>query len=185
MLMKSSQNKIVNLGSGGARIAGADNVDSADNIEADIKLDLKSYPWDIIPSDRYQTAYFFHCIEHIEKKYWLRVLDEIWRILEPGGLLVISYPEFEKVAQNWINNYQGKRDFWEKTIFGRQAWEGDYHVSAVWTPELIEKMLSIGFTIEKSYPEPNQPFNTVIKAHKGPRPPSYEDVLNREVLGRE
>lgn len=184
MSNQSLPNKIINLGAGGSKIAGADSVDSSEETKPDIVLDIKNtYPWPI-QDGRYQTAYFFHCIEHIEKKYWIRILDEIWRILEPGGLLVISYPEFAKVAQHWIDNYQGRRDFWEKTIFGRQAWIGDYHVSAVYTPELVEMMLSIGFNVEKAYPEPKQEFNTVIKAHKGVRPPSYEDALVKEVFGQ-
>jgi ubiquinone/menaquinone biosynthesis C-methylase UbiE len=35
-----------------------------------------------------------HILEHIETKYKVKVLGELWRVLKPGGILDIEVPNF-------------------------------------------------------------------------------------------
>lgn len=170
---------ILNIGCGTTKISGAWNIDSSPLVGADEVVDIKKFPW-ALDSNHYEKIYFFHCIEHIEKRLWPAILHEMWRVLLPEGQLVISYPNAEIIFRHWLDNYQGKRNFWEKTIYGRQAYPGDYHVSAVYTPELLETLRDSGFKDGLSYPEPQQEFNTVIKCYKGLKLPTYEELLVKE-----
>lgn len=176
-------NKILNLGSGPVRITDADSADNLDSEFVDIKLDIKQFPWPI-EDERYEKIYWFHCIEHIEKPLWGQVLQEIWRILTPGGQVYISYPEFEVVAKYWLDNKAGRRDLWERVIYGRQLYPGDYHISLVYTPELIELCKDEGFSLVKRFPEPMQEFNTVLMIQKEDKLPTYSELLKKEVMER-
>lgn len=177
------QSKILNLGCGANKITGAVNVDSSPDAEVDIQMDLKEFPWFKLEEGFYEKVYFLHCIEHIEKVYWEMVFSEIWRVMAPGGELVLAYPEFEKILRAWLDNRQGMRDFWEAAIYGRQLYKGDYHVAAAHSPEMIELLQSLGFRLEKKMDEPKQDFNTVLILTKIDKPITYEEALNMEVFG--
>jgi predicted SAM-dependent methyltransferase len=173
--------KLLNLGCGSTKITGAWNVDMSPDVGADQVQDLRK-PFEMLEG-HYSEVYFFHCIEHLEKKYHPFVLDQIWRVMELGGKLIISYPEFENIARNWLENKGNDRAFWEATIYGRQLYPGDYHISAISTTILRELLFELGFEVEAYYPEPGQDFNTVLIARKAERPITYEEVLKLEVFG--
>lgn len=176
----SSQPEILNLGSGSAKITGALNVDSSLECYPDLVASLKEpLPFE---DNRFNKVLLFHCIEHIEKRLQPLVLSEIWRVLKPGGIFLCSYPEFSKIVTNWLENKKSDRDFWEKTIYGRQLYPGDYHVTVMDTPTFKETLFEYGFDVFEIFPEPRQDFNTVIKARKVDKPKTYEQVLYEDVF---
>src|SRR6185436_18166651 len=101
----------LNYGCGEQPLEGYTNVDSVQNkitkpdLIADIKLG--SLPFD---NETFEEICALHCIEHIERGWWPRVFQEFHRILQPNGLLILAYPEFERCAHNFITNYKGARD---------------------------------------------------------------------------
>lgn len=172
--------KTLNLGCGTEKIIGAVNVDMAAEAKPDLQFDITSrFP---LEDCSFDEVYFFHCIEHIEKFKHLFVLAEIHRVLKLGGTLYISYPEFEKICKNWLANFEGRRKFWEATIFGRQLYKGDYHCAAVNTLEIRQAFDDIGFRLEKNFSEPAQPFNTVLVAERLPRTPTYEQLIYEDIF---
>lgn len=173
---------ILNLGCGEEKITGATNVDVNPVTKCELTFDIKKpFP---LKDDAYDKVYLFHTIEHIEKKHRLNVLKEIRRVMRDDAELIISYPEFSEIINNWLTNKNCDRIFWEATIYGRQSYEGDYHYAAVHTPEFIEHLKMVGLKVEKQFPEPRQEYNTVLKCSKSMPLLSYEEVLYNEVFKR-
>ena len=155
-----------NLGCGSNKLPGCINVDINPENNPDIVADFRQpFPSDFEPADR---VFLFHTIEHIEAKHHLSVYLQAHRLLKSGGLFVLSYPEFAICADRFIKNYKGQRDFYRATLYGRQLFPADYHVTPMDTQEVVASLLACGFTsIEvKQEPVPNE-FNTIVKCVKG------------------
>lgn len=168
-----------NFGCGTNKIKGFINVDCNKDVKPDVVMDLKkSLP---IKDGVVDQIVLYHTIEHIAKCYHLSLLLEFWRILKPKGKLTISYPEFEKIAQNWINNFKGQREFWEATIYGRQTSSSDFHVSLMDSKEFAVVLRSLGFFGVRHFTE-TEPFNSIISCVKGASKKDYSDVIKEEIF---
>jgi len=172
--------KKLNLGCGAARITDAVNVDMNPDVKPDLCFNLtESFP---LSDEQFDEVYFFHCIEHIEKFKQPSVLAEIHRVTKLGGTVYISYPEFSEIANHWLKRTNNDRSFWEKTMFGRQLYAGDYHYAAMDTVEFKETLFLAGFNVKKQFQEPTQPFNTVLVLERGYTLPTYEELLYKEIF---
>lgn len=178
--MKEAAPVKLNLGCGTNKIPGFLNVDTEKTCKPDILCDFvsKKLP---LKSGTVDEIVFFHCIEHIRKCFHKRILTEIWRLLKPGTQVFISYPEFSKCYKNWATNFRGKRDFWEKTMFGRQLYASDYHVCAMHTPEFKDLLKDCGFESITNISEEIEPHNTIVTATKGLKPLNYEDLIRADI----
>lgn len=171
--------RVLNLGCGAGKIEGAINVDFSEKVNPDLCFDVtKVFP---LEDKSFDEVYFFHCIEHIEKWKHPFVFAEIHRILRLDGILYISYPEFRETAKLWLDQ-KLDRKFIEATIFGRQAYPGDYHFCAMDSLEVRQLLEDIGFKLISQFSEPTQKFNSVLVAERLPRTISYEEVLYNEVF---
>lgn len=170
----------LNLGCGSRKIPGYVNIDS----ELACKPDRV---WDFVnsqlpyASNSVDEILLFHTIEHVQKIKHLAILNDFWRVLKPDAGLIISYPEFAPCVQNWLDDFRGERKFWEATIFGRQLYPGDFHVCAMETGEFINLLNKAGFHGIFAQPEPDEPYNTIVSAVKGPKPTSYEDIIKLDM----
>lgn len=171
----------LNIGCGRNKINGCINLDIEPSVEPDIIHDFRTrLPFE---SDSMLEVYMFHVIEHIEEKHHEFILENIWNVLKPGGKVYISYPEFTACATNYIQNYRGDRNFWKHTLYGRQMYKGDYHIALMDSTQFTFLLRQIGFTNVQSTPEKNEPWNSVVKAIKGEKVPTYEDNLRATVFG--
>lgn len=162
-----------NFGCGDNRIEGTINVDINEKFKPDAVMNfLEPLP---IESNTVDLIYFLHVVEHISKKNHQLVFQEFHRILRMGGIICIAYPEFIRCAMNYINNYKGKRDFWEATIYGRQSTEFDFHVALMDSPRFGFFLKLCGFEILENRPEIRESFNSVMIARKIERPPTAEE----------
>lgn len=165
---------ILNLGCGEGKVSGATNVDINSVTNPDLVCDIRrKLPFDTNSVDE---ILFYHTIEHIEKRYHQDIFRELNRILKPNGILNIAYPEFLEIVENWKTNYQGKKDFWEMTIYGAQRSPSDFHVVIMHTPDVKLELIKAGFRILAAVPEPLEKFNTYIRAAKD-KLLTYEDIL--------
>lgn|ERR1035437_3675140 len=172
--------KKLNLGCGANKIKGFINID----IEPSVKPDLIcNFITQKLPyrKNSIGEVLLYHTIEHINKCYHISVLAEIFRVLKPGGLFYISYPEFLKCVKNWRTNYRGRKAFWEATIFGRGLYLADFHVCIMNTPDFVKLLEDCGFIEIQSKPEPTDTFNTMVCCKKGLAIPNYEDLLQRDM----
>ncbi len=171
----------LNLGCGYSKISGAVNVDSNPQCHPDVTFDIcETFP---LGSSLFDEVYFFHTIEHIQKRYHRSVFLEINRVMKEGGKLFLSFPEFSKVALHWLQNFLGKREFWEATIFGRQLGPGDFHVCAMDSDELKQTLEECGFYDLRFRPEFNESYNTLVYGVRTIPQKMYAEILYDEVLG--
>jgi predicted SAM-dependent methyltransferase len=167
----------LNLGCGTRKIEGCINVDTFG--KPDVCANILHLPF---KSETIDKIYLFHTIEHIEDIKHYDLFMEFRRILKDNGELIISYPEFTKCAQNFIENKNGDRVFWGRTIYGRQSYPGDYHVALMYTPWFKNFLRDVGFNDIKDFPEPGEPYNTVIKCKKDIRPLSLVERYKRDIF---
>lgn len=172
----------LNLGSGENKIDGFINVDAEPDTKPDLCLDFRIEPLPFGDGE-VDEIWILHCIEHLERRYWGRFFFECRRVLRPDGMFVLAYPEFRVCCDYYLKNYREKQDYWLATIFGRQHYPADYHVTAVNSAELKTILEGQGFykISYKPEDEPNE-FNSTLIAH---RPPAgiamREDVLVQEL----
>src|SRR5665213_279075 len=146
-----------NIGGGLQKIEGYLNIDIDPDMKPDIIHDITKPPIPVEENSAKQIL-FIHVIEHIDKWHHFNILMDLQRILHPQGVIYIAFPEFEKVAMNWITNHKGNRTYWEAAIFGRGGNTYDRHVAAMSSIEVQEMMLEVGFSNIKITPEPGQEF---------------------------
>lgn len=169
---------ILNCGCGVHKLPDCINVDLQG--KPDIRADILRLP---IKSDSVDKIYLFHTIEHIEKIKHFDLFFEFRRVLREGGEVIVSYPEFTICAKFFIDNYKGMREFWEKTIYGRQSTPDDFHVSLMYTPWFKNFLRDVGFDNIREFLEPGQECNTVVKCKKGEKPLTKVERYKRDFFG--
>jgi predicted SAM-dependent methyltransferase len=170
---------LLNLGCGKGKIRGAVNIDINSDVGPDLVHDIRTpLPYD---KETVDEVVLYHTIEHIEKSQHDTIFIDIWRVLKPDGLFILTYPEFSTCVNNWLSNDRGMRDFWEATIYGAQRYPSDYHVCAIDTVTLVQRLINMGFSLVKHCSEPAEPYNTILKVKKDILL-TYEDVLKVQCL---
>jgi predicted SAM-dependent methyltransferase len=93
-----------------------------------------------IPKETASSIYACHVFEHFSYHIQQRVLRRWRELLKPGGNLILSVPDFEKVTSSYA---QGKKDFeWmQSVLMGGQEYPGNFHF-AVFTAVHLSKLLS-------------------------------------------
>lgn len=87
---------ILNLGCGKARIPGSIGVDRVrieNYVDIVHNLDETPYPFG---NDSVDEIHFYHVLEHLQNP--VRKLEEIHRILKPGGVLFMRVPHFSAMG---------------------------------------------------------------------------------------
>jgi predicted SAM-dependent methyltransferase len=79
----------LNLGCGTNKLAGWENHD------ADVDV-TKPLPW---PDDSASHISIEHCIEHVAYKAAIEFFKEAYRVLAPGGVLRVTVPSLEQIAE--------------------------------------------------------------------------------------
>ena len=172
----------VNLGCGSNKIKGWINIDINPEFDPDyvVNLGVDLLPFD---SESIDEIWCCHTLEHIQKNKHEQLIIEIQRVLKKGGKVTFSYPEFLKCVSNWTCNFQGRKDLWEATIFGRQTTKWDSHVCAMHTADFIPFVQNLGLKyithLEESKEEK---YNTLIQFFKSRELESRETVLRKEIF---
>lgn len=169
----------LNLGCGSNKISEFINIDMQPDCNPDLVLDFVNE--DLPYADgAVSEVVMFHTIEHLRKCHHPLIFSCIWRVLEPKGILILSYPEFSKCYNNWFTNKRGRKDFWEATIYGRQAYPSDFHVCIINTPDLINVLSQSGFNSFDWCPEEPEEYNTILTCRKKSNIITYETWLRDE-----
>jgi glycosyltransferase involved in cell wall biosynthesis/predicted SAM-dependent methyltransferase len=149
---KDGQGKKLNLGCGGKKEPGYINVDLFKGSAVDEVFDLDEIPY----RDNTITAINSeHSLEHVG---WIRAdkaLAEWYRVLKPGGQMMLKIPDFADCCRNYLQATDKAHKQWYKyTIYGiqkSQAGEPDEAQThrAGWSmEEMCEKLESLGFIID-------------------------------------
>lgn len=77
----------------------------------DVLHDARNLPLPFVRG-QFTLVYMSHVLEHIPWTQTVSFLQEIHRILEPGGVVEIWVPDFEKIVQSYLSKTPG--DPWRK-----------------------------------------------------------------------
>lgn len=117
------------------------------------KMDIRKIEY---PDDSVSKIYCSHTLEHIGMREVLGTLKEWYRVLKPGGEVIINVPDFDGA----VDLYVSLRDdpaFFPKSpvfntkqkaleiIFGNQDHEGEFHKSAFNQKGLAVLLKEAGF----------------------------------------
>lgn len=171
----------LNLGCGKEKYPGFVNIDADPGVNPDLVFDIsKPFPYE---KDTVDEIWMIHVIEHFENILHKSILEECHRVLKPGGILFIAYPEFSTCVSYYLSDHRGMKEFWKATIFGRQSRPGDYHLALMETPAFILLLTTIGFEeIEYHAESARNDYNTLVKCAKGEKMWTREDVIRQEIF---
>jgi predicted SAM-dependent methyltransferase len=106
----------LNLGCGGWKIDGFINIDASDWCEPDVVANVLALPYENESAD---IIYAGHLIEHLEVEELYGALKH-WRdILKPGGVLYLTFPDFEKAFEMWENGWANWKEV-NGVVFGME-----------------------------------------------------------------
>lgn len=128
----------LHLGCGQRRLSGFINIDMNWSPATDYRCDIARLPCPDSSVARIET---YHVIEHIPRPRVEQVLGEWYRVLEPGGVLVIECPDFRGAVDEWLAGNEERM----YTIFGRQRFPGDAHHWGYTEESLSELVRQVGF----------------------------------------
>lgn len=92
-LLKDKQGIRLDIGCGENKNPGFVGIDILPLKGVDIVWDMEEFPWPL-PDECVLTATASHVLEHINpaKGIFLKFMDEVWRIMKPGGQFAFVVP---------------------------------------------------------------------------------------------
>jgi len=109
----------LNLGCGNKALPGYVNVDIFDAPHINEKFDLYDVPYN---DNTIEAIYSEHSLEHVPAVRAYQAIKEWYRVLRPGGELLLRIPNFERCCQEYINASDDQSRQWYKyTIYGLQT----------------------------------------------------------------
>jgi len=145
LLYKEKNQLFLHLGCGGQHLKGFINIDWRKTDATDLVFDIRRLPY---PDNSVLRIENYHLIEHLPRNDLLRTLREWYRVLVPGGKLVIECPDFDTVVREYIDGNDERLN----NIFGLQRFSGDVHYFG-YNFERLEKILrETGFKEIESKP---------------------------------
>lgn len=104
----------LNLGCGVYKLEGFVNIDASDYCEPDLVANALGLPYE---KETASIIYAGHLIEHLEMAEVYEALKHWHDILKPGGKLILTFPDFEKVFEMWDNGWANWKEV-NGVIFG-------------------------------------------------------------------
>ena len=129
----------INLGSGSRHQEGFINIDINPSVNPDLVADIsEGLPFEDSSVD-YVRAFDF--LEHIEMGKTIDVIDEIWRVLKPGG----QFESFTPDAEYGQGAFQDPThvSFWVENTwlyFTEAAWGKNYGIKSNFTMKALERV---------------------------------------------
>jgi predicted SAM-dependent methyltransferase len=80
---------VINLGCGYRKMAGVINIDNRPEVNPDLVCDCRNLPY---PDNSAEEVYAFDFLEHIPIGETVGQVEEIWRVLKPGGIFYHQTP---------------------------------------------------------------------------------------------
>jgi len=148
----------LHLGCGRRHIPGWVHVDLASFPHVDHVHTVQSLPF--IPDGAAEVVYASHILEHFPRAKTLDVLAEWHRVLRPGGILRVAVPDFEMLAQYYLNpdNVTNRFDLKSRCLdaiigplYGRQDDVRNIHYTVFDEPTLVKALHLTGFGPVRRY----------------------------------
>lgn len=111
----------LHVGCGDKHFEGYINVDLRKTKATDVVCDIRELPY---PDNSVELIETYHVIEHLPRHYLPKTLRAWYRILKPGGKLIIECPDFDEDVKEYMEGNEKRLD----SIFGLQRFFGDAHM---------------------------------------------------------
>ncbi len=128
----------LHLGCGTKRFKGYTNIDWRKTQATDLVCDIKKLPY---PDASVSLIETYHVIEHLTRHDLPKALGEWFRVMMPGGVLIIECPDFDKAVVEYIEGHEDRID----NIFGLQRFPGDAHQFGYNLSRLEKLLLEAGY----------------------------------------
>jgi predicted SAM-dependent methyltransferase len=128
----------LHLGCGARHLDGFINIDMRPTRACDYVTDITRLPCPDGSADRIEA---YHVIEHIEHPKAPAAVAEWFRVLAPGGILVLECPEIDEAARRYL---QGDLRMLA-TIYGWQRFPGDTHYYGYNAARIKAMLAAAGF----------------------------------------
>lgn len=117
----------LHLGCGRKKLEGFINIDIRETSAVDVVSNVATL--DGVEPSSTSVIYASHVLEHFGRSEYRRVLKRWFEVLEPGGLLRVSVPDFDAV----VRRYSETRNLEEVLglLYGRQNYPENYH-NCIW-----------------------------------------------------
>ena len=155
-----AQAVVLDVGCGRDKVRGAMGIDCAESALADIRHDLNIYPWPLAESSM-DAVVMRNFIEHAQDV--VRLMEEVHRILRPGGHVLITTPHFSSVYSYQDPTHRWHFAFDSLEYFTSDTKHSNFYSSRRFTIE------ARGMDFGKSFP-----FSQVAKFLFGLSPRKYE-----------
>lgn len=110
----------LHLGCGGRHFEDYINIDWRKTRATDLVCDIRKLPY---PDNSVNLIETYHVIEHLPRHSLSKALREWYRVLVPGGMLIIECPDFDVAIKKYIEGDEKQLN----SIFGLQRFPRDTH----------------------------------------------------------
>lgn len=128
----------LHLGCGNEHLEDYVNIDWRKTGATDLVCDIRDLPYDNNSVDLIET---YHVIEHLPRYDLPEAFEEWSRILKPEGCLIIECPDFDEIAERYLEGDEKQLD----GIFGLQRFKGDTHYFGYNFKRLSKMVRDYGF----------------------------------------
>jgi predicted SAM-dependent methyltransferase len=129
----------LHLGCGKRKLKGYVNIDWRKTKATDLVCNILKIPY---PENTVDTIEIYHVIEHLPRHEFPKALKEWFRVMSPGGQLIIEYPDFDQAVKDYLEGNENRID----NIFGLQRFPGDTHLFGYNFKRLKKLLKQAGFT---------------------------------------
>ena len=110
--------------------------------------DCKAQMWELPYQDNeVEGIYSSHALEHAPMGKVQPTLKEWFRVLKPGGTLLLQVPNMDYVARYWLTGPD--RTWAEAMAFGNQEHEGEFHKCGFTPMGLQGDLQQCGFIVDQ------------------------------------
>ena len=141
-MLTAATNIKLNLGSRDRKIPGFQNMDIDAHPGVDIVGDVSSLS--MFADGSVSEIYASQVLEHFPQQMTARVLKEWCRVLEPGGILYVGVPDFERACE--IYRKFGMNDWIVNQLWGDQGYSTAFHYTGFDEARLRSMLMSAGFS---------------------------------------
>lgn len=103
--------------------------------KADAMWDIFSIP---LNDDSVAQVMCYEVFEHLPMHRVHEALSECYRVLKPGGTLVLTVPDIVSYCKNIVENPDD--EYYITRLYGNQSHDGQYHLNG-FTPKRLFKLL--------------------------------------------